>query len=84
MCFLTPDKGNAVVVVNKTDYIKGHIDIINYTKQFAKFASDPTINSEGSLQRFLCSLKKNNKIDKDIYNSIYPSSSLPAHIYALS
>ena len=61
------DKGNGVVVANKTDYIKGILDIINDTNKFAKLESDPTINREGSLQRFLRNLRKNGKIDKDIY-----------------
>ena len=72
---LKPDKGKCVFVANKTDYIKGILDIINDTNKFAKLESDPTINREGSLQRFLRNLKKNGKIDKDIYNSVYPSGS---------
>ena len=61
------DKGNGVVVANKTDYITGILDIINDTNKFAKLESDPTINREGSLQRFLRNLRKNGKIDKDMY-----------------
>ena len=64
-----------MIVVNKTDYIKGILDIIDDTNKFAKLESDPIINREGSLQRFLCNLEKNRKIVKDVYNSIYPSGS---------
>ena len=80
---LKPDKGNNVVAVNKTDNIKGILDIINDTNKFAKLESDPTTYKEDSLQRLLCNLQKNGKIDKDIYSSIYPSDSQPAHIYGL-
>ena len=79
---LNPDEGNGVVAVNTTDYVKDILDIINDTNDFAKLESDPTIN-RGSLQRLLCNLQKNGKIDKDSYNSIYPSGSQPAHIYGL-
>ena len=35
------------------------------------------------MQRFLRERKKNGKIDKDIYSTIYPSGSQPARIYGL-
>ena len=34
-------------------YIKDILEIINDTNKLAKLESDPTINGEGSLQRFL-------------------------------
>ena len=67
-------------IILKADYIKGILDIISDTNIFAKLESDPTM---GSLQRFLRNLKTNGNIDKDIYNSIYPSGSQPARIYGL-
>ena len=72
-----------MVVVNKTDYFKTILKIINDTNKYAKLESDSTFNREGSLQRFLRNLKKNGKIEKDIYNSIYPSGSQPVRIYGL-
>ena len=80
---LKPDKGNGMVVLNRVDYIKGITDIINDRHKFKELSNDPTINREGKLQRFLRELKKKGKIDKDIYNSIYPSGSQPAVIYGL-
>ena len=80
---LKPDKGNGVVILNKIDYVKGIYDIINDKNKFKELNNDPTINREGKLQRFLRDLKKKGKIDKDAYNSIYPSGSQPALIYGL-
>ena len=80
---LKPDKGNGVVVLNRADYIKGIFNIINDTHKFKEIDSDPTIVREGKLQRFLRDLKRNGKIDKDIYTNIYPSGSQPARIYGL-
>ena len=65
-----------MVALNRVDYIEGINDIINDKHKF-KLSKGPTINREGKLQRFLRELKKKGKIDKDIYNSIYPSGSQP-------
>ena len=80
---LKPDKGNGVVVLNRSDYLEGILNIINDKHKFKELDSDPTIIREGKLQRFLRELKKNGKIDKDIYSTIYPSGSQPARIYGL-
>ena len=80
---LKPDKGNGVVILNKTDYIKGISDILNDSHKFKELTIDPTINREGKLQRFLRELKQKGKIDAEIYNNLYPSGSQPALIYGL-
>ena len=72
-----------MVVLNRVDYIKGINDIINDRNKFKELSNDPTINRGSKLQRFLRELKKKGKIDKDTYNSIYPSGSQPALIYGL-
>ena len=78
---LKPDKGNGVVILNKTDYIKGISDILNDSHKFKELTIDPTINREGKLQRFLLELKKKGKIDAEIYNNVYPSGPQPTLIY---
>ena len=80
---LKPDKGNGVVVLNRSDYIKGILDIVSDSNKGKELANDPTIYREGKLQRFLRNLKKNGKIDNDIYSQIYPTGSQPARIYGL-
>ena len=80
---LKPDKGNGVVILNRSDYTESILNIINDTHKFKELYSDPTIIREGKLQRFLRDLKKNDKIDKEIYSTIYPSGSQPARIYGL-
>ena len=77
---LKPEKGNCVVLLNKKDYKKSILDIVNDSDEFKELDTDPTISREGKLQRFLRELKKTGKIDKDIYNKIYPSGSQPANI----
>jgi len=80
---LKPDKGNGVVILNKSDYTEGILNIINDIHKFKELDSDPTIIREGKLQRYLRDLKRNGKIDKDIYSNIYPTGSRPARIYGL-
>ena len=72
-----------MVILNRKDYNKGILDIINDADKFKEPDNDPTMNREGKLQRFLRELKKKGKIDKDIYNKIYPTGSQPARIYGL-
>ena len=50
---LKPDEENGMVVVNKTDYFKTILKIINDTNNYAKLESDSTFNREGGLQHFL-------------------------------
>ena len=72
---LKPDKGNGVVVLNRSDYNKGILDIVSDSNKFTELTHDPTICREGKFQRFLRNLKKNGKIDNDICSQIYPSGS---------
>ena len=72
-----------MVVLNRSDYTEGILNIINDTHKCKDLYSDPTIIREGKLQSFLRDLIKNGKIDKEIYSTIYPSGSQPAHIYGL-
>ena len=72
---LKPDKGNGVVVLNRSDYSKGILDIVSDSNKFKELNNDPTICREGKLQRVLRNLKKNGMIDNDICSQIYPSGS---------
>ena len=61
---LKPEKGNGVVILNKKDYNKGILDIVDDADKFKVLDNDPTISREGKLQRFVRGLKKKVKIDK--------------------
>ena len=65
--FLKPDKGNGIVIVNRADYNKGILDIVNDSNKFKELANDRTICREGKLQRYLRNLTNNGKIEKEIY-----------------
>jgi len=54
---LKPDKGNGVVILDRTDYVEKIFEIVNDTGKFK------TIKREGQLQTFLRKLKKENCIN---------------------
>ena len=80
---LKPDKGNGVVILNRTDYVNQVLGIINDTSKFKTLDEDPTIKREGQLQRYIRKLKNGNIINERVYDKIYPKGSLPARIYGL-
>lgn len=85
-----PDKGNGVVIMNRTDYHQQIMRIINDTTKFSKRErlcgkkkKDITVFREGQLQTYLYSLKKKGVIDDNVYERIRPKGSHPARIYGL-
>ena len=80
---LKPDKGNGIVILNRTAYDNGLFRIINDSSKFKPISKDPTLTRESRLQRFLRDLKKQGKLENVLYDSIYPNGSQPARIYGL-
>ena len=80
---IKPDKGNAVVILDKTSYKKCLLKILDDTSKFKVLSKDPTFYSERQLQRRLLSLKKKGFFNDGQYKRVYPSGSKPARIYGL-
>ena len=77
-----PDKGNGVIILDRTIYDGKLYEIIQDTSKFKKLKGDETLARQGSLQRFLLSLKKVGFFtDAKTYDEIYPSGSLPSRLY---
>ena len=55
-----PDKGNGIVVLNRSEYVKSMTELISDKKKSKKLTYDPTIKQEQALQRTLSKLNKNN------------------------
>ena len=81
---LRPDKGNGVVILDRSIYNQSISNILSDTTKFKKLSSDPTLHREAKLQRFLRKLKKQGFFENnDSYFNVYPKGSHPARIYGL-
>ena len=77
------DKGNAVVIQNKSDYINKLIKLIEDKTKFECIEDDPTIEREKKLKERLLRLKKKGCIDKNDLERIKPSGSRAGVLYGL-
>ena len=87
------DKGNAVVIQNKKDYMQKALDILLVSGKFAEVKDtskkkladyDPayeTIKRENKLQKLLRTLKSNGEIDNNVYKRVFPSGSRAGIMY---
>ena len=81
---LKPDKGNAVVVLDRSVYKSKIYDILSDTSKFRQLSSDPTVTRQTKLCNFLLKLKKQGLFkDHALYQKLYPVGSRPARIYGL-
>ena len=55
---MRPDKGNGVVIMDKSVYVEKMLELLSDRTKFKCLKDDPTILREGQLQRFMRDLKK--------------------------
>ena len=75
LIFAKPDKGNGIVVMNHTDYIRKLYNIVNDTSKFTQLTSDPTEKHEARLQGYLYRLYQSGHLDEASYKRIRPTAS---------
>ena len=75
-----PDKGNSIVILNRSDDIKSMTVLISNKKKLKKLANDPIITREQALQRALCKLNKKNIFSESEYSGLYPKRSKTARL----
>ena len=81
-----PDKGRAVVIVNKNDYITSMTNIISDLTKFIKIDTDVfkyTIKIEDKINNFLRKLKSLKLVSSEVYNELYCSGTSPGVLYGL-
>ena len=83
IAILKPDKGNAVVVIDRRIYDQEIMKLISDPGKFKKLKCDPTQTRQTKLQNLLLKLKKQGLFSDDVYLKIYPAGSQPARIYGL-
>ena len=67
------DKGNAVVIQNKKDYlekVQKLMDLDSKNSMFKKLKRDMTVTRERNLQNRIRDLRKNNEINEEIFKKI--------------
>ncbi|CAF1529479.1 unnamed protein product [Didymodactylos carnosus] len=77
------DKGRAVVILDREDYVSKMNLIINDQSTFQLEDTDPTIKQEDRLIRKLGKLKETGFINEDEYKRCRPTGSQLARIYGL-
>ncbi len=81
---LVADKGNATVIMNRSDYIEKMDPILNDTAHFKKIDSDPTPKWEKALNKFLLNkLRKPGLIKNKLYRFLRSSDSRTPKLYGL-
>ena len=83
---MKPDKGNAVVILDKTDYNNKMSEILSDSSKFELINEDPvkaTVQRETQVKSLLKQLKKTKSIDEQTYNKLYPTGSRIGILYGL-
>ena len=79
---LTADKGVALVVMKKEDYIKKSEEILN-TSTYKKIAEDPTNKQKSKLISILKSIKTEGGLKEEEYRKMYPTGAVSPKYYGL-
>ena len=81
------DKGNGVVLLNRSDYVSKMGTILNDVSKFVKLGYEPLElcqNRENRLIRFLRNtLLSNRAIPQEVYRELFTSGSTPGILYGL-
>ncbi|KAG1651055.1 hypothetical protein GQR58_027516 [Nymphon striatum] len=81
-----PDKGRAVVILNKTQYIKSVTESISNPSKFQQIfepIEQFTTRIEDRINRFFLKLKKLDLISNDSYRKLFASGTGPGILYGL-
>lgn len=77
------DKGGAVVIMNKNDYLKEGQRQLTDETFYRKLAADPTMQFEAEIIDALKSLLRDGNITHAMYKAMLPQNSKPGHFYLL-
>ena len=80
-----PDKGNGIVLLNKSDYLEKMNCILKDESKFQKAEKekDKTIQIEKALWKLLRNLKQNDLIDSTTFERIRPTGTMIPRLYGL-
>ena len=79
---LTADKGVALVVMNKADYISKSEELLN-TITYKKIPEDPTNRHKSRLINILKNIKSEGGLNEESYKKMYPTGAVSPKYYGL-
>ena len=78
---LTTDKGFALVIMDKKDYIQ-KAELLN-TNTYKKIAEDPTNKHKNRLVNILKNIKSEGGLSEETYKKLYPTGAVSSKFYGL-
>ena len=78
-----PDKGNGVMLMNKTDYVQKMNAILSDSKRFRLVKSNKNVRNLEKFQNCLNRLKRGKHLDEDIYERFRPFAAVTPTLYGL-
>ena len=79
---LTADKGVALVIMEKKDYIQKAEELLN-TSTYKKLPEDPTNKQKNKLVNILKSIESEGGLNEDTYRKLYPTGAVSPKFYGL-
>ena len=80
---LTTDKGVALVIIDKNDYIQKADELLN-TNTYKKIPEDPTNKQKNKLVNILRSIKAEGGLSEDTYKKLYPTGAVASKFYGFA
>ena len=80
---LAADKGVAMVVMSRHDYIKKARALLDDTNTYKPITSDPTMKLKNKLVNILKMIKGEGNIDESTYRRVYPTGASAPKFYGL-
>ena len=79
---LTADKGVALVVIDKAEYIKKAEELLK-EKTYKKITEDPTVKQKNKLINILRNIKTEGGLNEETYRRLYPTGAGSPKFYGL-
>ena len=79
---LTADKGVALVIMEKNEYIKKAEELLN-TDTYKKIPEDPTNKQKNRLINILKNIKTEGGLNEETYRRLYPTGAVSSKFYGL-
>ena len=80
---LTADKGVALVVMDRSDYIKKAKELLQDSNTYKTIPSDPTNKLKNKLINKLKKIKTDTRMDDNTYRRMYPTGAVVSKFYRL-